>query len=93
MFGNKVWLTKHKILRNYNGNDTTCLTKLNEHNIAAETISKVKEGVIGSLINTHLLQWKPFGGSMSNSDSRVEMSTRDVTNRVNQNHNSEAPNN
>ena len=40
-----------------------------------------------------LRQGKPFGGGKSNGDSRIEMGTRDVTNRVNQHCDNQPPNN
>lgn len=41
----------------------------------------------------HLFPWKPLGSSKSNGDSRIEMGTRDVTNRVNHDHHNKSPNN
>ena len=40
----------------------------------------------------YLLGWKSFASGKGNSDCWVEMSTRDVANRVNQNHHGQTPN-
>ncbi|KAL4366712.1 hypothetical protein GQ457_05G027990 [Hibiscus cannabinus] len=56
------------------------------------TIENSNLGLESEKIIGNLFERKSFAGSESNGNSRVEMSTRDVSHRINQDHDGQSPN-